>query len=681
MLAAWALFAIGGLAVLQAGDLHRIQDIRDLRLESDPVEPIRAAVTARVTYIANWNGRSQMTVQDASAGIYTIADHKDTAQLRLGDDVIIRGKVQKGNWAPCLVAEEITASGKKELPAPVAAGFSSLKSGGLDSQFVELEGIIRDAQYDPNVTPPSTVLSLAMKGGALEVYLAGDEAVRARALVDSTVRLTGVPFHYFNQRNQVFGVRIMVAELSQIKDLGGASPDPFGLPLSEIGTLLQYKRQEDPGHRVRVRGEVTLHHDKEFFYLQDGLDGLLVRSRQTETLVPGDQVDVVAFATMGTYAAYLDKADFRKIGHYEPRAARKLTIGELHSGQGDSTLVRTEGTLERISERNGSTYLIIGNDGFILGAELPGRLENLSGIAIGSRVSLTGVSEVDVGSERNFARYNRPESAHLLLRNEGDIEVIEAPPWWDARRLRYLALGMLGIFLLAVLWAGSLRAKNSRLKREIAGRHEAEMKILQREEEHKILAADLHDTLEQSLTGLAFQLRAADDSNTSDHTNPHLALAEKLLEHSRAEVHRAVRDIRKSSEEPFDLKWTIERIPSRWPGAEAGFIIDVSGGTERVPTHLGYQVLHVIQEAVTNALKHARPSSVSVTLEIKATYLRLSVADDGRGFDVADSPGPSEGHFGLQGMRERISRLKGAFTVESSPSGGTTIEANIPLGE
>ena len=89
----------------------------------------------------------------------------------------------------------------------------------------------------------------------------------------------------------------------------------------------------------------------------------------------------------------------------------------------------------------------------------------------------------------------------------------------------------------------------------------------------------------------------------------------------------------------------------------------------------------VVQEAVHNALHHASPGQVAVSVDVEpGGSLTTEIRDDGTGFEVGTQAGPRHGHFGLAGMRERVERLGGTFDIESTPAGGTLVRAAIPPG-
>ncbi len=664
-------------ASAKTDELRTIAEVRGLSPEKIR-EGAKFELTAVVTFIARWDDRAEISVQDGTAGIYTYMRRPDADRLSLGDEVELRGRVRAGGGPPILAVDACRATGARRLPDAKKAEFATLDSAALDSQFVEVEGIVRDVQHDSDVVPPSTILILQMSGGRAEVFLAMNPTTDLSGLVDSKVRVRGVPFHYFNQTRQPFGFRLMTCDGGQIEVLKPAPPRPFELPLTEIGQLLRYDpSMSHSGHRVRVRGIVTLYWPGEFLYLQDGEMGILVKSHRKEDLKPGDRVDVAAFAAMSGYSAVLEDAEFRKVEKAEEPPVEEIPLEKLVAGGEDTKLVETEGVLESVSERNGRSVLMIRKGPLIVAAEMPETVAPSHFPTVGSKLRLKGVCQVELGSRRKFAALYRPESARLLLRSPDDIHVVKPASWWTPRRLWYALGSAWAVLVVGMVWLWSLQSRNVRLKGEISRRESAEAEIKRREEERRILAADLHDSLEQSLTGVALQLQAVGKSNEND---PHLELASRLLTHSRQEVHRAVRDLREPTDEDFDLKAAIQSMMIRASaGTGVDFQLELREPLPVLGAHLSHQLLHLAQEGVTNALKHADPSTIRVSLEKRESGMLLEIEDDGIGFDRENHPGPEEGHFGLLGMKERAARSGGMFEIDSATGVGTRLRVIIPV--
>jgi signal transduction histidine kinase len=105
---------------------------------------------------------------------------------------------------------------------------------------------------------------------------------------------------------------------------------------------------------------------------------------------------------------------------------------------------------------------------------------------------------------------------------------------------------------------------------------------------------------------------------------------------------------------------------------------------EGTDVHLSHDVqgtfFRIAQEAITNALRHAEAKVIAVALRYREREAELLVSDDGRGFDPATAQGPETRHFGLVGMHERASRLRGTLTIDSAPGTGTRVRFVFPTG-
>jgi signal transduction histidine kinase len=101
-------------------------------------------------------------------------------------------------------------------------------------------------------------------------------------------------------------------------------------------------------------------------------------------------------------------------------------------------------------------------------------------------------------------------------------------------------------------------------------------------------------------------------------------------------------------------------------------------GAERLPAEVETALYRIVQESLTNIVKHAHARTISIALTRKPGTVAVVVEDDGQGFDPA---GVREGGFGLEGMRERVGLLDGRLQVESSEGAGTTLVAEVPASQ
>ncbi|MFL6293863.1 MAG: ATP-binding protein, partial [Thermoanaerobaculia bacterium] len=209
---------------------------------------------------------------------------------------------------------------------------------------------------------------------------------------------------------------------------------------------------------------------------------------------------------------------------------------------------------------------------------------------------------------------------------------------------------------------------------ERARLHARRLEAAQTEERNR-LAREIHDTIAQDLTAIAFQLEAA-EALLAQQTEPErvrrsvtaaLDLTRKGLEEAR----RSVLDLRAAPLEGRTLPAALAELTS-----EAGVTFESPPALVPLPPAVEVGLYRIAQEAIQNALRHAAAAHVALRLETSADRVRLTVQDDGKGFPEGTD---SSGRFGLIGMQERARLLGGSFQVESSPGAGTRITAEVPL--
>jgi signal transduction histidine kinase len=122
-----------------------------------------------------------------------------------------------------------------------------------------------------------------------------------------------------------------------------------------------------------------------------------------------------------------------------------------------------------------------------------------------------------------------------------------------------------------------------------------------------------------------------------------------------------------------------ERVSSMVEGTHIHVGLQQEGEPVPMPDLIAGNLLLLAQEAVTNALKHSGASEIGITLRLSRGHAELVIEDNGCGFDPAAAPGHHDGHFGLQGMRERTKRLGGQIELSSAPGHGTTLRVKVPL--
>ena len=190
------------------------------------------------------------------------------------------------------------------------------------------------------------------------------------------------------------------------------------------------------------------------------------------------------------------------------------------------------------------------------------------------------------------------------------------------------------------------------------------------------LARELHDETGQALTSILLGLKPLEQTAESAEAREALESVRELVISTLQDVRRLAVELRPSALDDFGLVPAVERLADTFR-EQSGLQVDLESrlGEERLTTEVETTVYRVIQEALTNIVKHADAGRVSILLQRKNSSVVAVVEDDGAGFDPAEARADA---LGLAGMRERLSLAGGRLLVESTPGSGTTVVAEVP---
>jgi signal transduction histidine kinase len=197
--------------------------------------------------------------------------------------------------------------------------------------------------------------------------------------------------------------------------------------------------------------------------------------------------------------------------------------------------------------------------------------------------------------------------------------------------------------------------------------------VLTAELERSRIARDLHDTLGHTLISLGLQLELIEEFRSIDpeRTNKALKTARQLNDDLINEVRRTVQAIRDPS---FDLNKSMQALIQQVRSNDK-IQINLDIDVKVLPNRIGYEVLFIARECLTNAQKHAGASNIQVKVQQTNTHVELNVKDNGKGFQ----PSVAASGYGLKNMKERVNMLSGHLDLNSSPGNGTQISVSIPL--
>lgn len=617
-------------------------------------------------------------VADLTGGLYLLANANLFAPFRRGDLLEVEGVSDPGQFAPIVRVSRARKLGTTTNPPPRQVTYHQLITGALDAQWVELTGIVR--RYIPP-EPGSDIwrILLASDGGIVSVR--GALPHDAQLKEDSEVRVQAICLYQFNQKRQVLTPVLQLPIGLSVEVLKPAPENPFAAPIRAADSLHQFTPDAPVGHRIHVRGVVTHAQSGALVWIRDASSGLRLQTRQNEPLQAGDEIDALGFPTYGTFSPVLEDAIFRKTGVTRPPAPLYFTNATEAFDQEDN-LVQTEALLIQVIRGldNLAFNFQFGDATFKAILKFPEGQRDHPEWLPGSKIRVTGICSLIHDDVRPMMGVWQPQAFQLLIRSPADLEVLTAPPWWTPQRVIY-ALGLLSIALLIASGFGIMTSRR-RLQEQAHRRAMAEAEFTAILAERNRVAREIHDTLAQGLAATSVHLRLAKKQADDEDSQPlhhHLDVSQQLVRDSLEEARNSIWNMRSQVLETGDLPSALNSILKQMAdGAEFQAALEVMGRPRRFAPVIENNLLRVGQEAITNAARHARAKKLGVTLDFGEKQFRLTVRDDGAGFDPAKPP-PTSGGFGLVGMKERAAELKGELLVRSQPEQGTEITLTVPL--
>jgi signal transduction histidine kinase len=408
---------------------------------------------------------------------------------------------------------------------------------------------------------------------------------------------------------------------------------------------------------AKIRGIVVL--TSPVLFVQDSTGGVEVQSAKPQSLKVGDEVEVTGQIEAREFSSVLKDAAVRVLWEGSPTPAVSVTAAQAATGAFDATFIEISGHL-RQKEYGPDDALIFhldsGSQSFrvILNR---GRGNSLyDKLTLDSMLRIRGVAVMDPLYTQGAVPFA------LLARSSDDFEVLKGPPWWSAGHLVLMGICLLLLaFITNVLYH---RVENMRLQ------------AVAEEREH--LAYDMHDTLAQSVAGIGFQLEAI-RINTPDELHQihrQLDLASELVRHSHAEARRSIDMLRPQQLDSKGLLSALTHTAERLVQEGSVQVIAHSLGEPRIlPLRINDALYRLGQEALANAVRHANPGKLKITLQYDYSAVTLTVSDDGAGFDHdAKSHG-----FGVQGMRKRAASISAKLEIFSAAGSGTQVVITAPL--
>jgi signal transduction histidine kinase len=672
-------FLLAQAPTTELPELTKVRQIRAL----EPREAGRGypvCVRGVVTFHEPW---SYLTfLQDDTGGIYVAADRYEfrTPGLQAGQLVEVEGVSDMGTFAPIIDGPGgqnavVRVLGSAPFPKPVPLPSDPVLQAAQEGQWTEVLGTVRTTSVWQGI--PVLEIRVAEKRVKLMIPGLLSRTNLPAHLTGARIKAEGVLASEINSKGDLSGIRLLTPSPDWVEFAEAPPTDLFSLPVRSVKSLLRFSPQQK-GTLVRVKGVVTFPSPGKGFFISDDEGGILVRSRQTDHLDVGQRVDVVGFPSVEGGFAILEDSIFRAGDVGPAPEPLRLAAEEIVSGGHHAELVSVEATLLDHSLGPREQVLTMQAGGAPIHARLAAPLARKAWATLrpGSLFKVIGICQLPsppLGQDVAAVGFD------LQLRDAEDLVLLSSPPRWKFAHLLWMLAGSLALSLMASAWAILLRRQVNRQTVTIR-RHLEERAVA---EERSRIARDLHDTFGQEMVGILMQLDAAVARlpHAPEGALRHLEAARGMIRHGQAEARRSVWNLRASELEDRDLPTALRGLvsPLSAEGAKPRIELEVLGTPRRLAGLIEDHLLHISQEALTNAMKYAQAERVRIELSFAPAEVRLRVQDDGGGFDATDAMAAASRHWGLLGMRERAEKVNGKITIASAPRTGTEINVTVPL--
>ena len=633
-----------------------------------------------------------------SDGYVRLADKKlwPNKFLNNGDVIKASGRtVYMSNGfanADCFSIEIISHSTPEQI---ADVSINDVLSGRYPFRPIRVKGTVRDTFTD-EIDHKYRHVILSADSESIGLSIPSEENAEPLShLIGAEIRATGCYTPSFSGYRKLSRCEINLRSTNDIEILKPPPADRFSAPsidtirLDETASILKLGRHAARGIVIAVwqRGDFAVRTD----------NGAIVNVRLAEGMPPsyGEYVDVVGLPDTDLYRINLRRAIWRKIpgsGHTPEKAALTEAATLFTDGKGHNELkpdfhgqaISLQGTVfgshSDIMD-NGMVRLLC--NGFSVTIDSSASPSAIAALQPGCKARISGTYIVKTDSWHPNEPLPRIQEVILVVRGASDIEILEPPPWWTPQRFAILISALFATLMAFLLWNVLLRRLAEKRGRELMQSKLEQVETELKVQERTRIAVELHDTIAQNLTGVSLEIDSAEQlaSKNPEGMMKHLGMAARTLQSCRNELRNCLWDLRSRALEEANINEAIRRaIAPQISNVELSIRFNVQ--RKHLTDDTAHVLMRIIRELVLNAVRHGEASSVKIagSLENGDTLL-FSVSDDGCGFDPQTRPGVAQGHFGLQGVRERVNQFDGEMNIESTPGKGSRISILMKLSD
>lgn len=667
---------------VQAADTGRvIHTAADLRLALYDEARLGNMFDITAQIVSTQSLTHSFVVKDTTGtALVFLSDLRQGELVHAGDLARLKGvfQMRAGGCTPDLTTYEKISAGVPPFPRRVSP--ADLHTGKWDFDFVETEGTVKDVARD-DIDRIWSFMVLNDGGTDIYVSVATPRNSLDSDLIGARVRVYGVVNATPQAKNRFGRPILCLRGKNQISILKRARDNIAEAPPLEAtdASFLEQPRSI----RRRVRGNVLAAWPGAI--LLQTASNAIVRIETDEAVGPraGESVESAGFVVSDQPTPLLVQSRWRSLDDGPVRSlpdATPLSIHALIEPHGSRNVfniksygqrVRIRGKVCNIPEQNAVSFHIL-SEGTLIPIRCGNGTARPSNAQLGSLVEVAGTFVLE--ASRRHPRVSLPhiEAAFLVTNTADDLRILKAPSWWTVPRLLYLVASLVISLVAILLWNLLLHRASERKSRELFRVEIAKAEADLRVDERTRLAAELHDYFSQNLTAIAYQVSAAERARTAfpDESAKHLATADRMLVSCRAELRRCLWDLRSNTLDSDDFNAAIRTVLESVID-DTTLVVRFNVPRADMRESTAHAILSIIRELSGNAVQHGKAKTIRIAGERLPNALRFSVRDDGCGFVPDVAPSTETGHFGLQGVRDRVQRHGGLFTIDSAPGRGT----------
>ncbi len=620
--------------------------------------------------------------------------NRQSLSFQPGNIIRAKGRISTNEYDyPAANCSQLEFLEKGTPPRVITASATDLTNKSLNGKLIRAHGVVKETFRD-EIDPKYVYLTLDNQGFSFTVSICDDieHGPFLDSLVDAEISISGVYLCVENGLRKLANWTLSTYTTNSICILKPAPADPFGVATLSDTELSSPSEVASLGKR-KISGRVTaVRQDKDFLIKDKGGTTRRVKPRNAECPSYGDIIEAVGYPETDLYRLNLSDALWRKTGESTKLPEPPVNTDVSH------ILTDGKGHLKINPLFHGKAIRIVGNvidipsgtrrieaitlkcGKFSIPVDISANPSIAAALAIGCQLSVAGTCMVETDSWRPYSTFPHATGITLAVRRPDDVTIISQPPWWTPAKLMLVISSLLLVLITFIIWnrvLNKLVTKRSRaLAKEQVALAEAELKISERTR----LAIELHDSLSQNLAAVAFQIVATKGAATvsPDETIDNLNAAERMLLSCRTELKRCLWDLRNDTLDIRNMTDVIQMVLAPVKG-NATLNIRFNVARSQLDDSMLHAVSCIIRELVSNAIQHGKATHVNVAGDLTDRQLAFSVKDDGSGFDPSRCKGSVDGHFGLEGIRDRVKRLRGDFDIKSSPGNGTYAKVQLSL--